>query len=64
MAVGDLPYGAHLIIAEVVRIHVRDDLMLERNRIDLQKLTPSAASPATGIARQPISTRCLVRWSR
>ncbi|MEZ4522014.1 MAG: flavin reductase family protein [Thermomicrobiales bacterium] len=38
MAVGDLPYGAHLIIAEVVRIHVRDDLMLERNRIDLQKL--------------------------
>ncbi len=36
--VGDLPYGAHLVIAEVVHIHVRDDLLLDRNRIDLQKL--------------------------
>jgi flavin reductase (DIM6/NTAB) family NADH-FMN oxidoreductase RutF len=38
MAVGGPPYGAHLVIAEVVQIHVRDDLLMERNRIDLQKL--------------------------
>lgn len=38
MPVGTLPYGAHLVIAEVVRIHVRDDLLMERNRIDLQGL--------------------------
>lgn len=38
MPVGDLPYGAHLVIAEVVRIHVRDDLLLENNRIDLRRL--------------------------
>ncbi|MGH9175598.1 MAG: flavin reductase family protein, partial [Vicinamibacterales bacterium] len=36
--VGTLPYGAHLVIAEVVRIHVRDDLLIENNRIDLQRL--------------------------
>jgi flavin reductase (DIM6/NTAB) family NADH-FMN oxidoreductase RutF len=36
--VGTLPYGAHLVIAEVVRIHVRDDLLLANNRIDLQRL--------------------------
>ena len=36
--VGELPYGAHLVIAEVVRIHIRDDLLLENNRIDLQRL--------------------------
>jgi flavin reductase (DIM6/NTAB) family NADH-FMN oxidoreductase RutF len=38
MPVGGLPYGAHLIIAEVVRIHLRDDLLLERERIDLKNL--------------------------
>ena len=38
MPVGGAPYGAHLVIAEVVQIHVRDDLLLERNRIDLQTL--------------------------
>ena len=38
MPVGGEPYGAHLVIAEVVQIHVRDDLLLERNRIDLQAL--------------------------
>lgn len=36
--VGGLPYGAHLVIAEVVRIHVRDDLVIANNRIDLQGL--------------------------
>jgi flavin reductase (DIM6/NTAB) family NADH-FMN oxidoreductase RutF len=36
--VGTLPYGANLIIAEVVQIHVRDDLIIENNRIDLQRL--------------------------
>lgn len=38
LQVGGPPYGAHLVIAEVVRIHVKDDLLMERNRIDLQKL--------------------------
>lgn len=38
MPVGDLPYGAHLVIAEVVRIHIRDDLLIENNRVDLQRL--------------------------
>jgi flavin reductase (DIM6/NTAB) family NADH-FMN oxidoreductase RutF len=38
MPVGTLPYGAHLVIAEVVRIHIRDDLLIENNRIDLQNL--------------------------
>ena len=38
LAVGDMPYGAHLVIGEVVRIHIHDDLLLERNRIDLVKL--------------------------
>ena len=38
MPVGGMPYGAQLVVAEVVYIHVRDDLLLERNRIDLQKL--------------------------
>jgi flavin reductase (DIM6/NTAB) family NADH-FMN oxidoreductase RutF len=36
--VGGPPYGAHLIIGEVVRIHVRDDLLLDNNRVDLQRL--------------------------
>ncbi|CAN5787888.1 flavin reductase family protein [soil metagenome] len=36
--VGGPPYSGHLVIAEVVHIHVRDDILLERNRIDLQKL--------------------------
>ena len=38
MPVGEMPYGAHLVVAEVVQIHVRDDLLMERNRIDLQRL--------------------------
>ena len=38
LPVGDMPYGAHLVIAEVVQIHVRDDLLIENNRIDLQRL--------------------------
>jgi len=36
--VGEMPYGAHLVIAEVVRIHIRDDLVIENNRIDLERL--------------------------
>jgi flavin reductase (DIM6/NTAB) family NADH-FMN oxidoreductase RutF len=38
LPVGGPPYGAHLVIAEVVRIHLRDELLLERERIDLQNL--------------------------
>ncbi|RIK45296.1 MAG: flavin reductase family protein [Chloroflexi bacterium] len=38
MPVGGPPYGAHLVIAEVVRIHLRDDLLLENNRVDLRRL--------------------------
>lgn len=38
--VGGMPYGAHLVIAEVVRIHVRDDLVIANNRIDLKRLDP------------------------
>lgn len=38
MPVGELPYGAHLVVAEVVQIHVRDDLLIENNRIDLARL--------------------------
>jgi flavin reductase (DIM6/NTAB) family NADH-FMN oxidoreductase RutF len=36
--VGGPPYGAHLVIGEVVRLHVRDDLLLENERIDLPNL--------------------------
>jgi flavin reductase (DIM6/NTAB) family NADH-FMN oxidoreductase RutF len=36
--VGGPPYGAHLVIGEVVRIHLKDDLLMERERIDLQNL--------------------------
>ena len=36
--VGGPPYGAHLVIAEVVQIHIRDELLLENNRIDLLRL--------------------------
>ncbi len=36
--VGGPPYGAHLVIAEVVQVHVRDDLIIEGSRIDLQRL--------------------------
>jgi flavin reductase (DIM6/NTAB) family NADH-FMN oxidoreductase RutF len=36
--VGGPPYGAHLVIAEVVQVHVRDDLLIEGSRIDLQRL--------------------------
>ena len=35
MPVGGPPYGAHLVIGEVVRLHVQDQLLMERNRIDL-----------------------------
>lgn len=38
LAVGDQPYGAHLIISEVVGMHIRDDLLVAGNRIDLPKL--------------------------
>lgn len=38
LPVGGPPYGAHLVIAEVVRVHVRDGLVLERGRIDLHAL--------------------------
>ncbi|MDP9350819.1 MAG: flavin reductase family protein [Chloroflexota bacterium] len=38
LPVGGPPYGAHLVIAEVVRFHVRDGLVLERGRIDLHAL--------------------------
>jgi flavin reductase (DIM6/NTAB) family NADH-FMN oxidoreductase RutF len=38
MPVGGPPYGAHLVIGEVVRMHVQDDLLLAGNRIDLQRL--------------------------
>lgn len=36
--VGDQRYGATLIIGEVVRFHVRDDLVLENYRIDFGSL--------------------------
>ena len=36
--VGGPPYGAHLVLGEIVRIHVKDDLLLENNRIDMLKL--------------------------
>lgn len=36
--IGDERYGATLIIGEVVRFHVRDDLVLEQGRIDFKTL--------------------------
>src|SRR5690606_23579629 len=36
--VGGPPYGANLVIGEIVRIHIQDDLLLENNRIDMLKL--------------------------
>ena len=36
--VGGPPYGSNLVIAEVVKLHVRDELVLDNNRIDLQRL--------------------------
>lgn len=36
--VGGPPYGAHLVLGEIVRMHVRDDLLIENNRIDMLKL--------------------------
>jgi flavin reductase (DIM6/NTAB) family NADH-FMN oxidoreductase RutF len=36
--VGDERYGATLIIGEVVRFHVRDDLILDNSRIDFKML--------------------------
>ena len=38
LPVGGPPYGAHLVIAEVLRFHVRDDLVGERGNIDLAAL--------------------------
>lgn len=38
LPVGDERYGATLIIGEVVRFHVRDDLVLENYRIDFKAL--------------------------
>jgi flavin reductase (DIM6/NTAB) family NADH-FMN oxidoreductase RutF len=38
LPVGGPPYGAHLVLGEIVRIHVQDDLLLENNRIDMLKL--------------------------
>jgi flavin reductase (DIM6/NTAB) family NADH-FMN oxidoreductase RutF len=38
LPVGGPPYGAHLVLGEIVRIHVQDDLLLENNRIDMRKL--------------------------
>ena len=36
--IGDERYGATLIIGEIVRFHVRDDLVLEQGRIDFKTL--------------------------
>jgi flavin reductase (DIM6/NTAB) family NADH-FMN oxidoreductase RutF len=36
--IGGLPYGAHLVIVELVRFHVRDALLLPSGRVDLQAL--------------------------
>lgn len=36
--VGGPPYGANLVIGEIVRLHIQDDLLLENNRIDMLKL--------------------------
>lgn len=36
--IGGPPYGAHVVIAEVIYFHVRDDILLERGRIDLQQV--------------------------
>ena len=38
MPIGGLPYGAHLVIVEIVRFHVRDELMLPNYRVDLPSL--------------------------
>ncbi len=38
LPVGGPPYCAQLVIGEVVRFHVRDDLVLERDRIDIKRL--------------------------
>lgn len=36
--VGGPPYGAHLVLGEIVRIHVQDHLLMDGNRIDLLAL--------------------------
>jgi flavin reductase (DIM6/NTAB) family NADH-FMN oxidoreductase RutF len=36
--IGDERYGATLILGEVVRFHVRDDLVVENGRIDFKRL--------------------------
>lgn len=36
--VGGPPYGANLVIGEIVRMHIQDELLLENNRIDMLKL--------------------------
>jgi flavin reductase (DIM6/NTAB) family NADH-FMN oxidoreductase RutF len=38
LPIGDERYGATLIIGEVLRFHVRDDLVLENYRIDFKRL--------------------------
>lgn len=52
--VGDLPYGAHLVITKVVHIHIRDDLVTENNRIHLQRLDAGS---------RRLSDGCWVMWS-
>lgn len=36
--VGGPPYGANLVIGEIVRMHIQDDLVLDNYRIDMLKL--------------------------
>lgn len=38
MPVGGPPYGAHLVIGEIVRMHVQDQLVMQNNRIDMLSL--------------------------
>lgn len=44
--VGGPPYGAHLVIVEIVQFHVREDLLMSGFRVDLQAL--DAAGRLTG----------------
>jgi flavin reductase (DIM6/NTAB) family NADH-FMN oxidoreductase RutF len=46
MPVGGPPYGAHLVIGEIVMMHVQDHLVLQNNRIDM--LTLDALGRLTG----------------
>jgi flavin reductase (DIM6/NTAB) family NADH-FMN oxidoreductase RutF len=40
LELGEAPYGASLVIGEVVRFHVRDDLYLGDGKVDVAKLGP------------------------